>query len=152
MYFMVFYWGICNITHKTEEPSPLSWLVWVEKSCASGYHSLRRDRFGQPSCLMLFLNRASTRQRCRASFNGAGVCLQTADQVEILTELGCDRLQGYFFGKPMPLDAILETFDLAPEVARRTVASGAGSPATGADPGGPCWALRAPPGVAEARQ
>ena len=33
--------------------------------------------------------------------------VETAGQRDILLELGCDELQGYFFAKPMPADALL---------------------------------------------
>jgi EAL domain-containing protein (putative c-di-GMP-specific phosphodiesterase class I) len=32
--------------------------------------------------------------------------IQTEGQVRALTELGCDRGQGYFFGRPLPPEAI----------------------------------------------
>lgn len=38
--------------------------------------------------------------------------VETAEQVDVLTALGCDRLQGFYFGKPMPLERVLESFDL----------------------------------------
>ena len=33
--------------------------------------------------------------------------VETAEQRDILLQLGCDELQGYFFAKPMPADALL---------------------------------------------
>jgi diguanylate cyclase (GGDEF)-like protein len=33
--------------------------------------------------------------------------VETAEQARMLTEAGCDRLQGYYFGRPMPLDELI---------------------------------------------
>ena len=30
--------------------------------------------------------------------------VETATQVEILRELGCDTIQGYYFGRPEPME------------------------------------------------
>ena len=30
--------------------------------------------------------------------------VETKEQRDILVELGCDQIQGYFFGKPIPAD------------------------------------------------
>lgn len=40
--------------------------------------------------------------------------VEAACQVEPLKRLGCDRLQGFLFGEPMPLSQLVETFDLRP--------------------------------------
>ena len=34
--------------------------------------------------------------------------VETAENYEFLKETGCDRAQGYYFGKPMPLDELLD--------------------------------------------
>ncbi|MEO0387876.1 MAG: bifunctional diguanylate cyclase/phosphodiesterase [Pseudomonadota bacterium] len=44
--------------------------------------------------------------------------VETTEQVEVLRRLGCDRLQGYYFGKPMPLSQLLGA-----ETARRCAGS-----------------------------
>ena len=36
--------------------------------------------------------------------------VETKEQVTFLQEIGCSKLQGYYFSKPMPLDALLEQF------------------------------------------
>lgn len=36
--------------------------------------------------------------------------VETAEQVRFLTELGCDVFQGYYFARPMPLDAFEEKY------------------------------------------
>lgn len=38
--------------------------------------------------------------------------VETADQAETLVRLGCSRLQGYYFGRPMPLADVLRNFTL----------------------------------------
>ena len=37
--------------------------------------------------------------------------VETAAQVEFLREIGCSKLQGYYFEKPLPLERILERYD-----------------------------------------
>jgi EAL domain-containing protein (putative c-di-GMP-specific phosphodiesterase class I) len=32
--------------------------------------------------------------------------IETVEQLELLTELGCKTMQGYYFGRPMKVDAI----------------------------------------------
>ena len=39
--------------------------------------------------------------------------IETSSQVELLKKLGCDRLQGYYIGKPMPPEEFFAQF--APE-------------------------------------
>ncbi|MCB4205548.1 EAL domain-containing protein, partial [Deferribacterales bacterium Es71-Z0220] len=36
--------------------------------------------------------------------------VETKEQVDLLSELGCKYLQGYYFAKPMPLEDALELF------------------------------------------
>ena len=36
--------------------------------------------------------------------------VETAEQVEFLTEMGCDMFQGYFFAKPMPVEEFENTY------------------------------------------
>ena len=33
--------------------------------------------------------------------------VETAEQVQAVTELGCDEIQGFFFCKPLPADELL---------------------------------------------
>ncbi len=51
--------------------------------------------------------------------------VETKEQAQLLTELGCDRLQGYYFGAPMPLSEILSQFDLHESLVRKIAAQGA---------------------------
>ena len=36
--------------------------------------------------------------------------IETESQVELLKKLGCDRLQGYYIGKPMPPEEFFARF------------------------------------------
>ena len=36
--------------------------------------------------------------------------IETSSQVELLKKLGCDRLQGYYIGKPMPPEEFFARF------------------------------------------
>jgi diguanylate cyclase (GGDEF)-like protein len=53
--------------------------------------------------------------------------VETEDQVEFLREVGCDELQGFFLGRPMPIEnlpaAILRDVRSASEPTRATVAA-----------------------------
>ena len=42
--------------------------------------------------------------------------IETKNQIELLKKLGCDRLQGYLIGKPMPAEAFFANFN--PEAVR----------------------------------
>ncbi|HUK45326.1 MAG TPA: EAL domain-containing protein [Gaiellaceae bacterium] len=51
--------------------------------------------------------------------------VETSEQLEVLRELGCDRAQGFLFGRPQTageIDGVLETLRVAQTTARRTVA------------------------------
>ncbi len=37
--------------------------------------------------------------------------VETKEQVDFLTSIGCGKLQGYYFGKPMPIDEMLENLE-----------------------------------------
>ena len=34
--------------------------------------------------------------------------VETSEQAQYLTSIGCEKLQGYFFGKPKPLSAYVQ--------------------------------------------
>jgi EAL domain-containing protein (putative c-di-GMP-specific phosphodiesterase class I) len=36
--------------------------------------------------------------------------VETAEQLEILRELGCDTIQGYYFGRPEPMDKFYQLY------------------------------------------
>ncbi|RNJ62626.1 MAG: GGDEF and EAL domain-containing protein [Porphyrobacter sp. IPPAS B-1204] len=41
--------------------------------------------------------------------------VETADEAELIRNLGCDKIQGYYFGRPMPADDARSLFDLMRE-------------------------------------
>ena len=41
--------------------------------------------------------------------------VETKDQVEMLKKFGCSKVQGYFYGKPMPVDEFIEKYCLIKE-------------------------------------
>jgi len=40
--------------------------------------------------------------------------VETAEQHSLLSELGCDRFQGFYFGRPVDVDAFISSFDSEP--------------------------------------
>lgn len=53
-----------------------------------------------------------------------GECVESEEQLEALTIAGCDQIQGYLFGKPMPPEAIAALITEFPEAhRRRTIAA-----------------------------
>ena len=42
--------------------------------------------------------------------------VERADQVSFLREIGCSKLQGFFYGKPIPLERILERYDSGKQI------------------------------------
>jgi len=42
--------------------------------------------------------------------------VERADQVEFLREIGCSKLQGFFYGKPIPLEKIFERYDTGVQI------------------------------------
>ena len=36
--------------------------------------------------------------------------VETREQVEVLRKIGCDLVQGYYYAKPMPAEALFEQF------------------------------------------
>jgi len=36
--------------------------------------------------------------------------VETAEQVDILRDIGCDFVQGYFYGRPMPIEEFYEKY------------------------------------------
>lgn len=52
-----------------------------------------------------------------------GECVESDEQLEALTAAGCDQIQGYLFGKPMPSDAIAGFIADFPAAQRRRSAA-----------------------------
>lgn len=52
--------------------------------------------------------------------------VETQEQAEFLLEIGCGRLQGYLFGKPIPLDTLIEEitihkYEISDELIKKSV-------------------------------
>ena len=51
--------------------------------------------------------------------------VETQDQLERLTSLGCQQAQGFLFSRPVPAEAVAELLDAAPASPRRSSAPAA---------------------------
>ena len=102
----------------------LGFPVWLD-DFGSGYSSLevvQSIRFDLLKFDMSFLRRLDESDNARvvltelmrmaASLKVSTVCegVETEEQVHFLQEIGCSKLQGYYFGKPIPYEAILERY------------------------------------------
>jgi len=100
----------------------LGFKVWMD-DFGSGYSSLdllQEMRFDLIKFDMRFMRQFDNNPRSRIvltelmrmaqSLGMDTVCegVETAEQAEFLSEIGCTRLQGYYFGKPSPIEAIWE--------------------------------------------
>jgi EAL domain-containing protein (putative c-di-GMP-specific phosphodiesterase class I) len=47
--------------------------------------------------------------------------VETEEEADFLTKVGCGRLQGYYFGKPMPLNDIIEKIQNGTYIIKRLV-------------------------------
>lgn len=63
---------------------------------------------GEPSVKEIVATIISLAHQMKMKVTTEGV--ETAEQAEFLASLGCDQLQGYFFGKPLPASETVETF------------------------------------------
>ena len=63
---------------------------------------------GEPNVREILATIVSLAHLMRMKVTAEGV--ETAAQAELLSALGCDQLQGYRFGKPMPADALVGEF------------------------------------------
>ncbi len=96
--------------------------IWVD-DFGSGYSSLNTigeydfdvlkldlvflksyEKNNKISTLMDFIIRGSKEMGIQPLCEG----VETEEHYQFLKEIGCDRCQGYYFGKPMPLDEMLE--------------------------------------------
>ena len=114
----------------TEEPSLLKaniqklrsagYQIWMD-DFGSGYSSLNTLKdfsFDELKIDMKFLSDTGDRSRkiIRSIISMAkdidmvtlAEGVETAEQVEFLKEIGCDRLQGYYYSKPMPYDDVVK--------------------------------------------
>jgi EAL domain-containing protein (putative c-di-GMP-specific phosphodiesterase class I) len=51
--------------------------------------------------------------------------VETQDQLERLTALGCQQAQGFLFSRPVPAEAVAALLDASPGIARRSSAPAA---------------------------
>jgi len=108
----------------------LGFPVWMD-DFGSGYSSLDVLQSMQVDLIkfdMRFMQQFSDDEKNRVILTelmkmaiGLGIdtlCegVERREQVEFLQEIGCSRLQGYFFAKPMPLDAILERYEKGTQI------------------------------------
>ncbi len=102
----------------------LGFKVWMD-DFGSGYSSLdllQELQFDLIKFDMRFMRQFETTPKSRviltelmrmaASLNIETVCegVETAEQVEFLSEIGCTKMQGYYFCKPIPYDQIKERY------------------------------------------
>lgn len=102
----------------------LGFKVWMD-DFGSGYSSLdllQEVQFDLIKFDMRFMRQFENSPKSRiiltelmrmaVSLNIETVCegVETQEQVEFLSEIGCTRMQGYYFSKPIPLDAIYERY------------------------------------------
>ena len=102
----------------------LGFSVWMD-DFGSGYSSLnllQELHFDLIKFDMRFMKQFDSKPESRiiltelmrmaANLNTETVCegVETAEQVEFLTEIGCTKLQGYYFCKPIPFVQILERY------------------------------------------
>ncbi|MBQ7583234.1 MAG: EAL domain-containing protein [Lachnospiraceae bacterium] len=100
----------------------LGFAVWMD-DFGSGYSSLdllQEMQFDLIKFDMRFMRQFDNNPRSRVvltelmrmaqSLGIETVCegVETLEQADFLSEIGCTRLQGYYFGKPMPLGEIME--------------------------------------------
>ncbi|MBR5421205.1 MAG: EAL domain-containing protein [Lachnospiraceae bacterium] len=110
---------------QAEKFRELGFGLWMD-DYGSGYSSpiiLQKMKFDTLKLDMEFLRHFDESENSRIILSnlikmaaGLGietVCegVETAEQAEFLMEAGCTKLQGYYFCKPLPLEAILERYD-----------------------------------------
>ncbi len=108
----------------------LGFPVWMD-DFGSGYSSLdvlQRIRFDLIKFDMSFIQKLdegnsakiilTEMMRLAAALNVDTVCegVETEGQVQFLKEIGCSKLQGYFFCKPIPFGEILERYNKGSQI------------------------------------
>lgn len=103
----------------------LGFAVWID-DFGSGYSSLEvlHDvKFNLIKFDMKFMQNFDTSERSKIMLSGLikiaaelgieTVCegVETEEQVEFLKEIGCAKLQGYYYCKPIPLEDILDRYE-----------------------------------------
>ena len=108
----------------------LGFPVWMD-DFGSGYSSmdvLQGIRFDLLKFDMSFLRRLNEGERGKiiltemmkmATALGLDtVCegVETEEQVQFLREIGCSKLQGFYFGRPIPLERLIAQYDASPQI------------------------------------
>ncbi len=94
--------------------------VWMD-DYGSGYSSLnvlKNFEFDEIKIDMAFIRDSSERAKkiLESTLNMAkniGICTlvegaENQDQINFLTSIGCEKIQGYYYGKPMPYEPLME--------------------------------------------
>lgn len=112
------------IKERVERFRSLGFAVWID-DFGSGYSSLdvlQSLKFDLIKFDMGFMRKLDEGENGKiiltelmqmaASLGVDTVCegVETLEQVRFLQEIGCSRLQGYYFSKPVPFEAILEKY------------------------------------------
>jgi len=108
----------------------LGFPVWMD-DFGSGYSSLdvlQSVKFDLIKFDMSFMRRFNENEGGRviltelmkmaAALGIDTVCegVETEDQIRFLREIGCSKLQGYYYAKPMPLEDILKRYELGVQI------------------------------------
>ena len=117
------------IKGQVERFREMGFPVWMD-DFGSGYSSLevlQQIRFDLIKLDMMFMRRLdegggriilTEMMRMAASLGLDTVCegVETEEQVNFLREIGCSKLQGYYFLKPIPLGQILERYEKGAQI------------------------------------
>ena len=108
----------------------LGFNVWMD-DFGSGYSSLEvlhEIRFDLIKFDMKFMQNFETSEKSKIMLSGLikiaaelgmeTVCegVETAEQVEFLKEIGCSKLQGYYYCKPIPMEEIFERYEKGTQI------------------------------------
>ena len=108
---------LLDVTKKLKSSGTELWL----DDFGSGYSSLNilKDfSFDMMKIDMIFLRNFNENEKSKTilksivdmaktiGINTLTEGVESAEQADFLTQIGCERLQGYFFGKPMPIEEI----------------------------------------------
>ncbi len=112
-----------NISSVIEQFRRAGYQVWMD-DFGSGYsslNSLKEYIFDELKIDMCFLSDMSLRSRriirsiisMAKEISMVTICegVETQEQVDFLRGIGCDRMQGYYFSKPLPYEELLKVLD-----------------------------------------
>ena len=108
------------IRDEVEKFRQVGYEVWMD-DFGSGYSSLNLLKdydFDELKCDMLFLRSFTERSKeimksiiqmaKKLSIQTLAEGVESKEQYEFLREIGCEKVQGYYFGKPAPLDVCIK--------------------------------------------